>query len=407
VTTVDLGLVETSELRRIFDILWMLRLEQSRLPGVIVYCSGGTRRWQLTTERCSFEVLGDGADFTGAYLLPVTIIANAGRHHAATGSVQFTISNDTITAHSSLGTQTLPCTTVPLPDSISPAATALPISARTFARLGGKELSQLFFSGAGTPFEANIGDDDAVQPDHCTITVGDGRISVSSDWSSANLYPVTATTPAETGGRGAINVHLDLLPVIFNCVDSDSVWTIGFDPDQPHEIHLSSDTQRIIARMAAVPAVKLHERVVKILEGEEIEFHATAASVIGVRLDGVTLSLDFFERTGDDQPLVRLSTVVTHDVNQSAALLQEINDHNKHGVLTRLWCADRAVHCAVEVAHDNLSTLVKSLRHLAGEAQRLRGVLEPLAAEAALPRRTPAPRRAPTATRRTRRPAAE
>ena len=39
IKTVDIGLVETSELTKIFDVIWMLRMEGTAIPGVTVHCA--------------------------------------------------------------------------------------------------------------------------------------------------------------------------------------------------------------------------------------------------------------------------------------------------------------------------------------------------------------------------------
>jgi len=77
--------------------------------------------------------------------------------------------------------------------------------------------------------------------------------------------------------------------------------------------------------------------------------------------------------------------VVTRDANESGDLLREINAHNQSGSVTRLWFDNGAVHLAIDVLPDNLMGLAQRLRLLANEAGRLRGVLDPFAAESALP----------------------
>jgi hypothetical protein len=52
-----------------------------------------------------------------------------------------------------------------------------------------------------------------------------------------------------------------------------------------------------------------------------------------------------------------------------------------------LWFDNRAVHLAIDVLPDNLMGLAQRLRLLSNEAKRLRGVLEPFAADTSLPPR--------------------
>lgn len=389
-TTVSLGLVEATELRRIFDLLFMLRMEGKELTHITVYCADNKRQWLITTDTLNAVITGDTAQFEGAYNLPLTLLANAGRHQAASGDVTFTITNNMVSAESSLGTQTIPCNTVPIP-SIKRVASA---RWRATAELGGKELHHVIFSGANSPFEAGMSDDENNKnPDHFMISIEAKRLVVSSDWSNAKLYLMSAATPAITRGSGQVKVDPDFLSVVFNCVDHDSTWKISFDPKQPHEIVLESDTQYLVAKMTLLPAAKLHERVIKVLEHEQFEFQTAANGVIGMRHDGVTVSLDFFEREDDESPMVRLSTIITRQANESSELLREINDHNKSGVLTRLWFADSAVHFAIDLMPDNLTVLASRLRHLVKEAKRLSGVLDPFAAEPALAPARPKRRR--------------
>ncbi len=392
--TISLGLVDTNELRHIFDALMMLRMESKNISGIIVYCDGGRRQWLISVDSYTIVITGDSASFGGAYKLPLTIVANAGRHRAASGATTFTISDGIVTAQSSYGSQSIPCSSVPMP---TPERTAL-TGSRASAQLGGNEFLKVIFSGTGTPFEVGMSDDDGdecTSPEHFMIEIEKDLLRVSSDWSDANLYPMRAVTTADTKGVGQVKVHKDLMPIIFNCVDEESTWTISFDPKQPHDIVLESDTHYIVAKMTFVPVLKLHERAVKVLEREKFQFKTAADGTIGVRHDAITISLDFFQRESDKVPLVRLSTVVTRDANESAELLREINEHNQAGSITRLWFANDAVHLAVDLPPDNLMVLAARLRHLANEAKRLQGVLEPFAAEAALaPRRRRASPRA-------------
>lgn len=385
-STADIGLVNSTELRHIFESLMMFRSDGINVPGITVFSHGGRRKWLVSTKEFTIVITGDAAEFRGAYKLPLTIVANAGRPRAAAGDVAFSISNGLVSATSSLGTQTLPCSSVPVPD-IQRAAVS---RGRASAQLGGKELLYTIFSGANPPFETNITDeedDERKTPDHFLVRIDDGQLHVSSDWTGARLYLVRAHTPATTTGAATVKVDPDMLNIIYNCVDEDSTWTLSFDAKESLDIVLESDTHYIVARMILAPAAKLYERVVKILEREHFEFQPTTGGPIGVRHDGVVISLDFFQRNDDDVPLIRLSTVVTRDANESADLLREINAHNQSGSVTRLWFDNRAVHLAIDVLPDNLLGLAQRLRLLSNEAKRLRGVLEPFAAETSLPPR--------------------
>ena len=380
-TPVNIGLVDTTELTRVFDTIWMLRMEGKNIPGITVFCERGRRKWWITTEKFSILVTGETADFSGAYQLPLTILANAGRQQAANGSVTFTITEGVVTAESALGSQSVGCATVPVP---RPHRVALARS-RATAKLGGKELVWVTFSGANVPFEAMMFDDERPTPDFFTIGIEPGRLVITSDWTKAQLYEMRGSTAAETKGSGQIKIDPDLLSVLFGCVDGESEWSISFDPREPREIVLESDTQYIVANMAKVPVVDLHDSVVRILEHEKVTFQQAGNGVIGIRMDDVVVSCDFFQREEDEEPMVRLSTIVTRNANESSELLREINAHNNSGSLTRLWFANGSVSSAIEVVRDNLHTFPNRLRHLAKEGRRLKGVLEPFAAEAALP----------------------
>lgn len=379
----NIGLVDSTELHQIFEPLMMFRLEGINVSGVTVFCQDGRRKWLVTTKDFTIVVTGDTADFTGAYKLPLTSVANAARPRAAAGGVSFTIADGKVTAVSSLGTQTLPCSSVQMPKLRRAAVSR----ARASAQLVGKELLYAIFSGANPPFEVNMMDDDDERknPNHFLLRIEDGQLHVSSDWTGAGLYVVRAHTAATTTGSGQIKVNPDMLNIMFNCIDEDATWTLSFEGKESLDIVLESDSHYIVAKMVIAPAAKLHERVVKILKHENLEFQTTAGGSIGVRHDGVVMSLDFLQHDGDEVPLVRLSTVITRGAHESAELLRELNAHNQTGSITRLWFDNGAVHLAIDVLPDNLAGLAQYLRLLSKEASRLHGVLEPFAAEVALP----------------------
>lgn len=391
---VDIGLVDTAELSRIFDAILMIRLEGNQPPGLVVFCANGRRTWLISTNALTIVVTGDGADFEGAFRLPVTIVANAGRHNASGGAVSFWVVGDTVTSESARGRQSVSCTTVPVPSVRRPSDTRDRVS----ATLNGKDLTWVAFSGANQPIESTfIEDGDRQNPDHFTVSVEDGRLVVSSDWTPSNLYPMTASTAASTRGCGQIRLQMDFLPVILSCVDSDSDWTISFDPRRPREIELRSDVQHITSTMTKVPVFELHERVVGVLEREEFEFQTGENGVVGVRIDGVTISLDFYQREHTELPLLRASTMVMQGANESGELLREINAHNHGGSVTRLWFDNGNVHLGLDLLPDNLFMLSGRLRNLTEDAGRVRGILEPFAAEAALPARPQSDSRRPVA----------
>lgn len=382
-TTTNIGLVDTEELSRVFDSIWMLRTEGKNTPGVVVFCQDGRRKWWITSDKLTILITGDSATFTGAYRLPLTIIANAGRQSAANGAVTYTIDGDVITAASARGKQSVSCSSVPTPKCERVAITR----SRASARLNGKDLAWAVFSGANVPFESMMFDDDEDRqaPDHFTISIEKSVLAVSSDWTKAKMYKQTGSTAAVTKGSGQIRLDPDFLSVFFNCVDADSEWTISFDPAEPHCVVLESDSQYIVSRMTKVPAAEMQQRVRNLLESEKFEHQTAGDGKIGVRVDGVVVSIELFEREGDQVPLLGMSTIIVRNANESPELLRELNAHNRAGSVSRLWLENDKVLLGVDILPDNIGVLPARLRHLASEANRLSGMLDPFAAEPALP----------------------
>lgn len=378
--TVCLGVVDTDELSRVFDTLWMLRSRDDGAPGVIVFCEGGRRRWLMSGDNLSILVTGDVIDFPGAYRLPLTIVANAGRQGAANGPVTYTINGDVVTAESARGRQSVSCSSVSVPEVERVGST----HSRTTATLSGRDLVWVAFSGANDPFESAAFDDDDERqtPDHFTIAITDGLLTMTSDWTKAKLYPMLGGTSATTQGSGEVRVEKAFINVLFNCVDADSEWTISFDPSMSSSIVLESDASYIVATMVKLPAAELQTMARNILDREKIEYQVTDNGTIGVRLDGVVVSLHFYGREGGDTPLLALSTVLVHGANESAELLREINAHNRNTSITRCWFDSGNVRLGIELLPDNLHVLAPRLSHLVADARRLTGVLEPFAAEA-------------------------
>lgn len=382
-TTVTIGLVDTNELTRVFDAIWMLRVEGKNTPGIVVFCEDGRRKWWISSDKLTILITGDSATFTGAYRLPLTIIANAGRQSAANGAVTYTVNGEIITATSARGTQSVSCSSVPTPKCERVAITR----SRASARLNGKDLTWAVFSGANVPFESMMFDDEEERqaPDHFTIGIEKSLFTVSSDWTKAKMYKQTGSTTAVTKGSGQIRLDPDFLSVLFNCIDADSEWTISFDPEEPHWVVLESDTQYIVSKMTKVPAAEMQQRVRNLLEYEKFEHQTAVDGKIGVRIDGVVISVELFEREGDHDPLLGMSTIIVRNANESAELLREINAHNRGRSVSRLWLENDKVFLGVEILPDNIGVLPARLRHVASEATRLSGILDPFAAEPALP----------------------
>ncbi|NDG76620.1 MAG: hypothetical protein EBX51_02220 [Acidimicrobiia bacterium] len=87
--------------------------------------------------------------------------------------------------------------------------------------------------------------------------------------------------------------------------------------------------------------------------------------------------------------LIHISEPTSEEqANESAELLREINAHNASSNMTRLWHSHATVMLGVDVTREHLSVVEERVTLVANEAKRLRGLLSPLAAEAALaPRR--------------------
>jgi len=386
-TPVTIGLVDTEELSRVFDALWMLRKEGKTLPGIVVFCEGGKRRWWIPGDKLTILITGDAADFAGAYRLPLTIVANAGRQGASNGAVTYTVNGDaatglTVSADSMRGRQVVSCETVPVPEHPRAEFAAGFAS----AKLTGKDLSWTVFAGAHPPFEAMMleEDDDRRSPDHFTMSIEKKRFTVTSDWTEAGMYNMIGSTGAVTKGSGSIRLDPDFLNVLSNCIDADSEWTVCFGLDG-QTIVLESDSQYIVSQLTKVPVYEMKKRVLKALERDKFEHREVGTTKIGVRVDGVPVSVEMFVREGDEVPLLGLSTVIVREANESPELLREINAHNKAGSLTRLWHENGKVLLGIDLLPDNLSVLSARLRHLARVAKDLSGMLEPFAAEAALP----------------------
>jgi hypothetical protein len=385
-TQVALGLVDTEELSRVFDALWIVRKEGKTLPGIVVFCEDGRRRWWIPSDKLSIFITGDAADFSGAYRLPLTIMANAGRQGASNGAVTYTVNGDaatglTVTADSMRGRQVVSCESIPVPEHPRAEFAAGCAS----AKLSGRDLAWTVFAGAHPPFEAMMLDeDDRRSPDHFMMTIEKKRFTVASDWTEAGMYNMVGSTAAVTKGSGSIRLDPDFLNVLSNCVDAESEWTVCFGLDG-QTIVLESDSQYIVSQLTKVPVYEMKKRVLKVLERDKFEHREVGTTKIGVRVDGVPVSVELFVREGDESPLLGLSSVIVREANESPELLREINAHNKAGSLTRLWHENDKVLLGIDLLPDNLSVLTSRLRHLARVAKDLSGMLEPFAAEAALP----------------------
>jgi hypothetical protein len=385
-TQVALGLVDTEELSRVFDALWIVRKEGKTLPGIVVFCEDGRRRWWIPSDKLSIFITGDAADFSGAYRLPLTIMANAGRQGASNGAVTYTVNGDaatglTVTADSMRGRQVVSCESIPVPEHPRAEFAAGCAS----AKLSGRDLAWTVFAGAHPPFEAMMLDeDDRRSPDHFMMTIEKKRFTVASDWTEAGMYNMVGSTAAVTKGSGSIRLDPDFLNVLSNCVDAESEWTVCFGLDG-QTIVLESDSQYIVSQLTKVPVYEMKKRVLKVLERDKFEHREVGTTKVGVRVDGVPVSVELFVREGDESPLLGLSSVIVREANESPELLREINAHNKAGSLTRLWHENDKVLLGIDLLPDNLSVLTSRLRHLARVAKDLSGMLEPFAAEAALP----------------------
>ena len=60
-STADIGLVNSTELRHIFESLMMFRSDGINVPGITVFCHGGRRKWLVSTKEFTIMITGDTA----------------------------------------------------------------------------------------------------------------------------------------------------------------------------------------------------------------------------------------------------------------------------------------------------------------------------------------------------------
>jgi len=389
---ISLGIVDNTELETVFDALWPFRMSDETKGHITVFASNKRRHWHLVNRSYTVTIVGDTCDFTGAYSLPLTAVANVGRQVGALPSgVEFVVENDFVTTITALGTHTIPCATTTVPE-IPQLRTSTRVAK---AKVGGKELRMLLLAGAGMPFEFNpFRDDNTSSPDFHLLEITDGNITVSSDWSCGGLYNMTSKVTATTRGRGTVKMVPDFIDALATCSDADAEWTLAFDLDDPSRVFAWCPKYRIVCNAVKNPVTDLRERVQEILERSKMKWKTTDGGRFHVLIDDITVRLDFLQREQGDEVLLRIDTVVEEQANESAELLREINAHNASSNMTRLWLSHATVMLGIDVTREHLSVVEDRVSLVASEAKRLRGLLSPLAAEAAI-----APRRKKRVTR--------
>jgi hypothetical protein len=382
---ISLGHVDSSELERVFDTLWPFRTSDESKGRITVFAKNGRRHWHLVNRSYAITIVGDHCEFTGAYSLPLTAVANVGRQVGSLpGGVEFVVENDRVTSITALGTQTVPCSTAAVPE-----VTRVRRSTRVVrAKVGGKELRMLVLAGAGMPFEFNpFRDENSSSPDSHLLEIGDDSITVSSDWTCGGLYDMTARVAAVTHGKGQLKMVSDFVDALATCSDPDAEWTLAFDLDDPTKVFAWCPTFHVMCDVMKSPVSELRERVQGILEREKMKWKTTDIGQFHVLIDEITVRVTFLQHHDSDESLMRLDAVLEEDANESVALLREINAHNASGNLTRMWHDHATVMLGIDLTSENLGVFEERLNLVASEAKRLRGLLSPLAAESALPPR--------------------
>ncbi|NBR77139.1 MAG: hypothetical protein EBT73_07450 [Actinobacteria bacterium] len=103
-TRISLGIVDNTELETVFDSLWPFRTSDETKGNIIVFANNKRRHWHLVNRSYVVTIVGDTCDFTGAYSLPLTAVANVGRQVGSLpGGVEFVIENDFVTTITALG----------------------------------------------------------------------------------------------------------------------------------------------------------------------------------------------------------------------------------------------------------------------------------------------------------------
>lgn len=368
-----LGSIPEDEIDAVLSHIYAFQPTEERGQGVLVTCIDGHRTWQLASDDVCATIRGGRHRFDGSYLLPGRAIAAASRlvpHageaalHVEDGGVAIHVDDD-LRATFSLG-------------KVVPAFRTFGGQSVVRARLGYVALKQIGSLIGDLPMDPTDWEEMSNEPPFATVTVEDGRIQLTREWSYMGASDVVLSAAAATEGRGTFMLNILSFDRHFSAMqihdELGSEVLVAFDPQFGDFLEVSGETFSLHFSRRSKGAAIYFDRLVSALDNREVAHRVDAEGIVAAMYRGVPLRIQLLD---GPEPVLRCSATVLHGVAPSDDLLRELNALNATRVSTRIWSDNNMVVVGADARFDDSRSPFPTFDAVAHEAQTLGRMLRP------------------------------
>lgn len=374
--TVDLGSAPQTEIALVASAVRIYRRGARSGTGVVLDCHEGRRRWLLADDDVFLVVTGDAADFADAYDVPAQFVSGAADLAAMGQEVALSWLGTKMTATNSVGSITMSVRRGTAPTT--PVAQAA--SAR--ATLPYRSLFRVLDSASEPAADMHSLDLDDGIPDSW-LRIEDGRITCGTNWTEVGGRDVCASTVATTEGSALVRLDAPTMNNVtrLHAIDGNPDATIAVDPIAGEWVELEYGPLRVALRAVESPPQAVFNAVRAWLEARSATVVTDERGTIVAEEHEVATRIAILEADWHDV-VTRITSVVLRDAVETLELLREINAFNLTLTTSRVWLDGDKVVVGSDLFQSEFDEEAFSRHyvHVRQDAQRLAGVLAPLAA---------------------------
>lgn len=367
-----LGTISKDELERVTCAASLFHIPETQGYGVTLSVVNGKRSWVIVDNETQVMVIGDNADFSETYVLPIRLLHNGETQaHLGHESVELTVADGIgrFTGEQGFSEMKLLSQVETFND--------LDVTNMTSAKIFGYHLGHLITMGTQTPTGVSDQDVSDLVPSISRIRFRRDALEVLSDFKEINAPASHMNIKAEVSGKtGEVAVNRRVLSSLTRLIGQDDVgvFKVTCDLENGEDVLFEGDDWRILVRQRPTGAAAYFPAIVKRLETDNIEFVVGDEGRICAKVDDQVVEIQLLDGR---LPIIRCTIELLKNVERSLDLLQEIEQQNEGRVCTKFFIRDCSVVACLDLVAGQSPKLVTELRALVTDSKLLGECLAP------------------------------
>ena len=339
-----LGTISEDELERVKCATKLFHIPENDGYGVTLTVVNGKRAWVIISSEIDVMIIGDRADFTDTYVLPIRLINDADiQAHLGHKTVELTIHGDTARFTGEQGFSEMKV--LYQVEQFS----EFNLTDATTAQILGYHLGFLINLGTSLPTGINEQDIFNRVPSLSRLKFCKDSLEIMSEFKEVNAPASHTNIRAEVTGRtGEVAVSRTALRSITHLIEQDDMGLIKLSCDTKNgeNVIFDGDDWKIIIRQQATGAGLYFNRIIQLLEKDNFEYQIGDDGRICANIDDHSVEMQMLDGR---LPIIRCTIELVSGLEKTWALLREIDQQNEGRVCTKFFMRGDAVIACVDL----------------------------------------------------------